>query len=67
MSIEDDERLPGYHERVRRRGIQPLVYRAFRAIAQPSITIWFRQRRRGHHHIPPPRDRAGTDVERHTA
>ncbi|MGI9094732.1 MAG: lysophospholipid acyltransferase family protein [Thermoleophilaceae bacterium] len=52
MLSEDEERLPDYHERVRRRGIQPLVYWCFRAIAQPSIALWFRLRRRGRHHIP---------------
>ena len=52
MPIEGEERLPGYHERVRHRGVQPLVYWAVRAIAQPTIQIWFRLRRRGRHHIP---------------
>ncbi|MBA3438031.1 MAG: 1-acyl-sn-glycerol-3-phosphate acyltransferase [Thermoleophilaceae bacterium] len=52
MSSKAQQRLPGYHDRVRRRGVQPLVYWSFRALAKPSIQLCFRLRRGGRHHIP---------------
>ena len=45
-------RLALHHERTRRRGVNPLVYWAFRALAQPALHAFFRLRRTGHRHIP---------------
>ena len=52
MPIEGHQRLPAYHDRVRRRGVQPIVYWLTRALLQPAIHIWFRLRRTGREHIP---------------
>lgn len=52
MSSKQERDLSAYHDRVRRRGVQPLVYWCFRAVAQPAMHVWFRLRRRGRHHIP---------------
>jgi len=52
MPIEDQEGLGVYHDRVRRRGVQPVVYWLARAILQPAIHVWFRLRRTGRAHIP---------------
>lgn len=52
MSIEGSERLSTYHDRIRRRGVQPIVYWLVRAVIQPTIDIYFRLRRTGREHIP---------------
>ena len=52
MPIEDQEGLGVYHDCVRRRGVQPVVYWLARAILQPAIHVWFRLRRTGRAHIP---------------
>lgn len=52
MPIAGQERLGVYHERVRRRGVQPVVYWLTRAVLQPAIHVWFRLRRTGRSHIP---------------
>src|SRR5256714_1131143 len=41
-----------YHERARRRGVQPVVYWIVRAILQPAIRIIWRPARCGREHIP---------------
>jgi 1-acyl-sn-glycerol-3-phosphate acyltransferase len=41
-----------HHERIRRRGVNPYVYWAFRALAQPAIHLWFRLARISKEHIP---------------
>ena len=38
-------RLSPHHERIRRRGVNLLVYWCFRVVAQPAIQIYFRLRR----------------------
>ena len=45
-------RLSPHHDRIRRRGVNLVVYWCFRAIAQPAIQIYFRLRRTGREHIP---------------
>ena len=52
MPAAREERLPRYHENVRRRGVNRLVYWPVRALVQPFIQIFFRLRRTGHTHIP---------------
>jgi len=52
MPPEEIDRLSPHHERIRRRGVNPLVYWCFRALAQPAIHIYFRLRRTGREHIP---------------
>ena len=52
MPATEQPDLARYHERTRRRGVQPLVYWSFRALAQPAMLLWFRVRRRGREHIP---------------
>src|ERR671923_902095 len=44
--------LARYHERTRRRGVNPVVYWIARAILQPAIMVWFRVSRTGRRHIP---------------
>jgi glycerol-3-phosphate dehydrogenase (NAD(P)+) len=44
--------LQRYHERTRRRGVQPIVYWLTRAVVQPVVLAYFRARRRGREHIP---------------
>jgi glycerol-3-phosphate dehydrogenase (NAD(P)+) len=41
-----------YHERTRRRGVNPLVYWVAHAVLKPSLHLFFRLRRTGHRHIP---------------
>lgn len=52
MATHDAEALSIHHERIRRRGVNPFVYWAFRAVAQPAIHIWFRLSRGSKEHIP---------------
>src|SRR5215217_5022728 len=44
--------LERYHERTRRRGVNPFVYWAVRWVVKPAILVYFRLRRRGTEHIP---------------
>src|SRR4051794_14524281 len=44
--------LSAHHERVRHRGVQPLVYWVARAVLEPAIRIWFRLGRIGHENVP---------------
>jgi glycerol-3-phosphate dehydrogenase (NAD(P)+) len=41
-----------YHERTRRRGVHPLLYRPFRWVLKTCILVYFRLRRLGREHIP---------------
>src|SRR5438552_12117966 len=49
---EVDVVLPRYHERTRRRGVQPIVYWIVRAILQPALFVYFRLTRQGQEHLP---------------
>jgi glycerol-3-phosphate dehydrogenase (NAD(P)+) len=44
--------LDRHHERIRTRGVNPVVYWITRAILQPAILLWFRVSRAGREHIP---------------
>jgi 1-acyl-sn-glycerol-3-phosphate acyltransferase len=44
--------LDVHHERIRTRGINPVVYWITRAILQPFLLVWFRTSRMGREHIP---------------
>jgi glycerol-3-phosphate dehydrogenase (NAD(P)+) len=44
--------LSEYQERIRRRGVQPVVYWLTRAVLQPAILLYFRLARTGRGHIP---------------
>jgi glycerol-3-phosphate dehydrogenase (NAD(P)+) len=44
--------LERYHERTRRRGVNPLVYWPVRWIVKPAILLYFRLRRMGFEHVP---------------
>lgn len=44
--------LDRHHERIRTRGINPVVYWITRAVLQPFLMIWFRPSRIGREHIP---------------
>ena len=46
------DRLPEYHRRTRRRGVNVAVYWVVRAIIQPVFHIYFRYSRLGREHIP---------------
>jgi glycerol-3-phosphate dehydrogenase (NAD(P)+) len=52
VPAEEIERLSPHHDRIRRRGVNPVVYWCFRALAQPAIHVYFRLRRTGIEHIP---------------
>src|SRR5919199_1283444 len=52
MAPEDDRGLGRYHARTRKRGVNPLVYWATRAVLQPAIEVWFRVRRTGQRNVP---------------
>ena len=41
-----------YHERTRRRGVNPIVYWIVRAVLQPILQIYFRTARIGRGHVP---------------
>lgn len=41
-----------YHERTRRRGVQPLVYLIVRAVLQPFLLVYFRTSRMGRANVP---------------
>ena len=44
--------LDRHHERIRTRGIHPVVYWVTRAILQPFLLVYFRTQRLGREHIP---------------
>ena len=44
--------LSEYHDRIRRRGVQPVVYWLTRAVLQPAIQLYFRLSRMGRHCSP---------------
>src|SRR5919198_5177290 len=44
--------LERYHERTRRRGVNPFVYWPVRWLVKPAILIYFRLRRLGTEHVP---------------
>jgi glycerol-3-phosphate dehydrogenase (NAD(P)+) len=44
--------LEVYHERTRRRGVNPLVYWAARTLIKPAVLVYFRVRRLGREHVP---------------
>ncbi len=46
------ETLDRYHARIRRRGVNVVVYWIVRAVLEPAIRLWFRLRSTGHRHIP---------------
>ena len=52
MEIDDQQQLAPHHDRIRRRGVNRLVYWPFRAFAQPALLLYFRIRRIGREHIP---------------
>ena len=52
MPATEERRLALYHERTRRRGVNPFLYWFLRAFVQPSIHVYFRLRRTGCRHIP---------------
>jgi 1-acyl-sn-glycerol-3-phosphate acyltransferase len=44
--------LSVYHERIRRRGVHPIVYWVTRAVLVPLIRVWFRLEGVGRDHVP---------------
>src|ERR671923_1679444 len=52
MEPANDRALARYHERTRKRGVNPLVYWATRAVPRPAFEIWFRLSRTGQRHVP---------------
>ena len=44
--------LDRYHERIRTRGINPVVYWITRAVLEPFLFVYFRVSRIGRHHVP---------------
>ena len=52
MPSQDIVRLSPHHDRIRRRGVNLVVYWCFRIVAQPAIQLFFRLRRTGREHIP---------------
>ena len=44
--------LERYHERTRRRGVNPFVYWPVRWLVKPAILVYFRLRRLGTEHVP---------------
>ena len=44
--------LAVYHERTRRRGVNPLVYWPARLLIHPAVLVYFRVRRLGREHVP---------------
>ena len=52
MPASEHDDLARYHERIRRRGVNRIVYWCFRALAQPAMRVLFRARRTGREHIP---------------
>jgi 1-acyl-sn-glycerol-3-phosphate acyltransferase len=44
--------LERYHERTRRRGVNPFVYWPVRWVVKPAILVYFRLRRLGTEHVP---------------
>ncbi|GAC1326642.1 MAG: hypothetical protein NVSMB25_26090 [Thermoleophilaceae bacterium] len=52
MGTEPEDSLDRYHDRARRRGVNPYVYWPARAIIQPFLLVYLRLRRVGREHIP---------------
>jgi glycerol-3-phosphate dehydrogenase (NAD(P)+) len=52
MAADHANPLSRHHERVRSRGVNPLVYWSFRALAQPAVQLFLRVRRTGRENIP---------------
>lgn len=52
MSLDPAMELDRHHERIRTRGINPLVYWITRAVLQPFLLVYFRTSRVGREHIP---------------
>src|SRR5829696_1567705 len=52
MSTMASRPLELYHERTRRRGVNPLVYWPVRWVLKPAILLYFRLRRLGTEHVP---------------
>src|SRR3954452_2095956 len=46
------QELSTHHDRVRARGVQPIVYWIVRAVLQPLLHIYFRMTRVGREHVP---------------
>ncbi|MBA2439286.1 MAG: 1-acyl-sn-glycerol-3-phosphate acyltransferase [Thermoleophilaceae bacterium] len=52
MPLSEQEALSRHHERIRRRGVNRIVYWPVRAFVQPALQLYFRVRRTGRQHIP---------------
>jgi len=52
MLVSEHQKLAPHHERIRRRGVNKVVYWTFRTFAQPALEMYFRIRRAGREHIP---------------
>ncbi len=52
MPADEIVRLSPHHDRIRRRGVNLVVYWCVRVVLQPAIQIFFRLRRTGREHIP---------------
>jgi glycerol-3-phosphate dehydrogenase (NAD(P)+) len=52
MPVSEHEQLAPHHERIRRRGVNKVVYWTARAFLQPVLLLYFRIRRIGREHIP---------------
>lgn len=52
MPVSEHEQLARHHERIRRRGVNKVVYWTVRAFVQPALLLYFRTRRIGREHIP---------------
>jgi glycerol-3-phosphate dehydrogenase (NAD(P)+) len=52
MPAAKPQKLSLHHQRIRERGVHPVVYWAVRAVLQPAIHIYFRLHRTGREHIP---------------
>jgi glycerol-3-phosphate dehydrogenase (NAD(P)+) len=52
MQVSEHQQLAPHHERIRRRGVNKVVYWTIRAFLQPALLLYFRIRRTGREHIP---------------
>jgi len=52
MPVSEQDTLARHHERIRRRGVNRIVYWPVRAFVQPALLLYFRVRRAGRHNIP---------------
>lgn len=52
MASASKAMLSPYHQRARRRGVNPFVYWVTRAVIQPFLQLYFRLRRYGREHVP---------------